>query len=203
MKASTVLLYVLAGRTVAQCNPSFSRDITLRGTTASDRPELAGVVEADEIRPFAITWFEGRTRTVFGTIQDTVIRRDRTGTLDFEYRIVVDPASDGPISSVVKEPFSSTADVDYRIDGLGTVAPDIALINRGCRTIGTNYSIGIGPGQSSRFVFLGDRAVAFGLGGSTRLFTPGGQFASTVVETFQPNSTCCGCDDRCLPRKEL
>ena len=50
------------------------------------RPELAGLVLQDDVQAFS---FNG----VSGTVQNRVVRETASGTLDFYWRIVVDPSS--------------------------------------------------------------------------------------------------------------
>ena len=51
----------------------------LSGTTAAKRPELAGTVLKDVVRPFSINLLGGGKIT--GTVQDRVVREKKTGTL--------------------------------------------------------------------------------------------------------------------------
>ena len=68
-------------------SPASFADTGLSGTTAALRPELGGTVLEDSIQDFS---FEGVT----GTVQNRVVRTG-AGTLDFSWRINVDPRSTG------------------------------------------------------------------------------------------------------------
>lgn len=102
--------------------------VPLAGTTAAARPELAGVVQADPLRPFEITDAGGNV--VFsGNIQDRVVRSDVTGTLTFEPRLreLDDHQSGYVIVALVTSGFAGfTTDVDFRLDGLGNIGPSSA-----------------------------------------------------------------------------
>src|SRR5919197_6352120 len=60
------------------------------GTTVAARPELAGVVIQDVLRPFAIT---SGPITVKGVVQDRIVKENATEKLDFYHRIMLSPAS--------------------------------------------------------------------------------------------------------------
>src|SRR4028118_626093 len=57
----------------------------LSGTTVAARPELAGTVLIDRVRPFSMLNSSGAK--ISGTFQDRVVRRTSTGTLEFSFRI--------------------------------------------------------------------------------------------------------------------
>ncbi|MFO0913479.1 MAG: hypothetical protein U0795_11020 [Pirellulales bacterium] len=94
-------------------------DTALPGTNSALRPELAGVVLADELQPFS---YSGVT----GTVQSRVVRENGTGTLDFYWQVDVDPGSTGiPVTSFRLADFGYDyiVDADRRIDSTGTVSP--------------------------------------------------------------------------------
>ena len=62
-------------------------DTPLGGTTVALRPELAGTVIEDVLTPFSFG-----ALNLTGTVQNRVVRETNTGTLDFYWRIKVDPA---------------------------------------------------------------------------------------------------------------
>lgn len=135
------------------------------GTTSALRPELAGTVIADVLRPFSfhIPTPPGSnigTIIVNGTLQDRVVRRDDKKTLDIYYRIMYSPSSTVPIVAVTRgelfDPVVSSKDVDWRVDGLGVVAPVSADYSWAAGRVVTRYAATarIQPGQESRFVFV-------------------------------------------------
>lgn len=63
-------------------------ETTLPGTTSVARPELAGVVLEDILQPFS---FAGGGIT--GSVQSRVTRETVAGTLDFYWKVSVDPTS--------------------------------------------------------------------------------------------------------------
>ena len=139
-------------------------DTPLAGTTAAARPELAGLVVADTDTPFSVGG-------VTGFVQNRVVREFGTGTLDFYWRVELDPATDGNagITAFRLDGFGDgdLADADYRIDGSGTVPASTArLFNPASYPQGDiNFVFGtpIEPGQSSEFFFLHTDAVMFAM----------------------------------------
>src|SRR5437868_1176213 len=83
----------LAGRANAIVLPSGGL-VGTPGTTAAARPELAGVVVQDVIRPFSVVI---GTTVVHGWMQDRVVRENQNHTLDFYYRIQLDQNSNAAI----------------------------------------------------------------------------------------------------------
>ena len=166
----------------------------LSGTTAAKRPELAGTVLQDMVRPFSINLTGGGKIT--GTVQDRVVREKKTGTLDFYYRITNDVTSTGTGPAGVNTPTIDTAvrrhfpagistDVDYRTDGRGQVAPSTA--SRGGQTaVGFVFTAAIGPGQQTRFFFVKTSATKFDGEGNLSI-TGGSEIGDmAVLSTFQP-----------------
>jgi hypothetical protein len=101
-------------------------DTSLPGTTSAARPELAGTVLADELQAFSFG-----ALNISGTVQNRVVREDVSGTLDFYWRISVDPKSTGGgISAFRLDQFGYTdiTDADWRIDGSGLNGPDTARL---------------------------------------------------------------------------
>ena len=62
--------------------------IVLHGTNPAVRPELAGVLEAEAFRPFAIRPHSGAPPILTGTVHDRVRRSGVTGTVIFERRLI-------------------------------------------------------------------------------------------------------------------
>ena len=92
----------------------------LRGTTLAARPELAGMVVQDRLRPF--DYFG----TITGVLQERIVRSNVDDTLAFYYRIKeLSAGSVRAFIAIRSWPAALTAvDMDYRIDGLGEVGPN-------------------------------------------------------------------------------
>lgn len=136
-------------------------DTVLPGTTSAARPELAGVVLEDVITAFS---FNG----VSGTVQNRVVRENATGTLDFYWKINVDESATGAgITAFRLGDFGYTnlVDADWRIDGLGSVAPTTGrLFNEAGHPDGSInflFDAPVNAGQSSKFFFLHTDATAY------------------------------------------
>jgi hypothetical protein len=159
------------------------------GTSVALRGELAGTVVADEIRPFTFRVNNDGEIILNGTLQDRVVRRHSTGTLDFYYRIQHSRESAEPISAVARDVFHGPfllTDVDWRVDGLGSVAPSSAFQTLETGRITTEFATYIMPGQSSRFVFIGTNATAFAPEGKIYLGVPSTSSWRRVFGTFTP-----------------
>jgi hypothetical protein len=101
-------------------------DTPLPGTTVVARPELAGMVLQDWVQPFSFP-----ALNVSGFVQSRVSRQDVAGTLDFHWRVFVDQGSTGPGISAFRLGgfgYDHITDSDWRIDGLGIVAPLTARV---------------------------------------------------------------------------
>jgi hypothetical protein len=162
--------------------------VNLSGTTSAARPELAGTVVVDTIRPFSVDLGDGNFTT--GTIQDTVLREDGTGTLDFSYRIINDVSSSGSIDFVTRTAYTgSSADVDWRLDGVGTIAPDQASRNTAGDQVLFDFFANnlLFPGEVSRFFFIKTDAIEFNEGGTGELAVTGNVGGNTFTfNTYQP-----------------
>lgn len=166
-------------------SPASFADTGLPGTTAALRPELGGTVLEDSIQDFS---FEGVT----GTVQNRVVRTG-AGTLDFSWRINVDPRSTGTgvaAFRLIDFGYEFLKDADWRIDGLGTVAPDAArLFNEATHPTGAInflFNGGIHAGEESRFFFLHTNATAYAKTASFDLLNVGPQALSPAYQTFAP-----------------
>ena len=137
-------------------------DTPLAGTTSAARPELAGLVLADADTPFTL---DGVT----GYVQNRVVREFGTGTLDFYWRVVVDPTTNtgGGIRALRLTDFgyNDLTDADWRIDGTGTIGATTGrLFNPGTYPQGDInflFASNVDGDESSSFFFLHTGATAF------------------------------------------
>ena len=162
--------------------------VNLSGTTSAARPELAGTVLVDTIRPFSVDLGGGNFTT--GTIQDSVLRADGTGTLDFSYHIINDVSSSGSIDFVTRTAYTGfSTDVDWRSDGVGTIAPDQASRNAAGDQVLFDFFANnlLFPGAESRFFFIKTDAIDFNEGGTGELAVTGTVGSNTFTfNTYQP-----------------
>lgn len=163
-------------------------DTALPGTTAAARPELAGTVLEDEITSFN---FNG----VSGTVQNRVVRETASGTLDFYWKVNVDQNTAGVGIAAFRLAdfgYSKIVDADWRIDGLGSVAPTTGrLFNAASYPTGDiNFLFGnpIQSGQSSNFFFLHTDATAYAKTASFDLLRSPDQSLSGLTSTFAPSA---------------
>lgn len=168
--------------------PTAFADTALSGTTVAARPELAGTILEDVLTPFS---FSG----VSGTVQNRVVKETGTGTLDFYWKVDVDASSTGAgvgAFRLIDFDASKLTDGDYRIDGLGTVAPTTARVfNSTAYPSGAiNYLFGsaITAGKDSRFFFLHTDATSYAKTGQYDLLTGGAQELSSAYATFAPSA---------------
>lgn len=196
--AAALLAATLALPThAATLNKSFAAqsflDTALGGTTVAARPELAGVVLADEIQPFTVAG-------VGGTVQSRVVREDGSGTLDFYWRIEVSDVAVGTIAPgdngiaafrLDNFGYDWIQDADWRIDGLGSAAPFTARVfNPATHPDGAiNFLFTdppVGLANSSRFFFLHTDATAFGKTANFDLLSNPTLSLSEGFATFAP-----------------
>lgn len=183
------LLAQTAAQAVALTEPVFPTsfaDTSLTGTTSAARPELAGLVLADELTPFS---FSGVT----GTVQNRVVRETGTGTLDFYWKVNVDASSTGTgvgAFRLIDFGYSDLKDADWRIDGLGTVAPTTGRLFNS-----TSYPTGainflfdgaVTAGSESRFFFLHTDATSFAKTATFDMLTAGSAQLSGAMSTYAP-----------------
>lgn len=161
-------------------------DTALPGTTSAARPELAGVVLEDNIQPFSF-------HDTSGTVQSRVVREDGTGTLDFYWRINVDENSRNGVDAfrVGNFGYSYLTDADWRIDGLGSVAPHTArLFNPASHPDGSiNFLFNdpaIGNGSGSYLFFLHTDAMSYNKAAQYDLLCAPSDCISTSYSTFAP-----------------
>jgi hypothetical protein len=163
-----------------------SIDTPLHGTTVAARPELAGLIVADLDKPFTLG-------SLTGDVQSRVVREDGTGTLDFYWRVELDPstASTGGIESLRLDDFgyAHLTDADWRIDGVGTVpAATARLFNPASYPEGAvNFLFGspVTAGESSNFFFLHTNATEFAETADYDIVASNDTFTS-AFDTFAP-----------------
>lgn len=177
------------GAGAAALNNGFSGqnflDTPLAGTTAAARPALAGTVIADTDTPFSL---DGVT----GHVQNRVVRETAGGTLDFYWRVVVDPGSTGSgIGFFRLEDFGYgyLTDADWRIDGSGTIGATTGrLFNPGhypAGDINFLFDSTVDAGESSAFFFLHTGATAFAQTGGYDVLNASGAFTGRAA-TYAP-----------------
>ena len=185
------LLAQSAAQAAALTQPVFPTpfaDTALSGTTAAARPELAGTILEDVLTPFS---FDG----VSGTVQNRVVKETGTGTLDFYWKVDVDASSTGTgvgALRLIDFDASKLTDGDYRIDGLGTVAPATARVFNNTSypdgAINFLFNSGVTAGSESRFFFLHTDATTYAKTGQYDLLTAGSQQLSGTFQTFAPSA---------------
>ena len=188
--ACTLLLAGAVNQAVAApLNTSFGgnpfADTTLSGTTVAARPELAGTVLSDVLTPFTLG-------AVSGEVQNRVVRETASGTLDFYWRVILDPSSTaGGITAlrVADFGYASITDADYRIDGLGSdVVATARLFNPVVHPSGDINFLFASPlpaTESSNFFFLHTDATNYALTAFYDMIGPGDQITTTFA-TFAP-----------------
>lgn len=150
--ASTILILVAAcSATTLPSTPLAT--VSLSGTTYADRPELAGLILVDTIRNWTLP-----DNSTFGTIQTRVVREFGTGTLDFYFLVMNDANSRDFVTATRLTDYTGfTKDVDWRIDGVGQIAPFEALSPVSYPAAGVNFLFpdnALVPGQDSYFFFV-------------------------------------------------
>ena len=148
--------------------------VNLTGTTAATRPELAGVVVGDKILPFEIKSSAGEV-ILRGSYHSRVVRSNLTGELIFSGRIrdtSNPPGIAGWVTNARMEGFGFVdTDVDYRIDGSGTIPANRVIRSAVGDTL--QFSIGNGllnPPNESRSFFILTKAENFNAAGTVTLF---------------------------------
>jgi hypothetical protein len=139
--------------------------LPLTGTTDASRPALGGVVLYDVVQPVKLT---GATTPATVDIQFRVVRSTETGLLDFYWRIVkgVAPATghlafqQGFVAELKFTGLLFTY-VDYRPDGVGTIAPYSVDVYGTQGTCYFFFKNGIDLSQSTEFFFLSTNATEF------------------------------------------
>jgi hypothetical protein len=168
--------------------------VTTSGTTEENRPELKGDIIEDKDRPFTITDRSGNI-VAKGILQDRVVR-EKTGSLDFYYKIVNDPSSGNSIIRVEKKDFKNySTDVDYRTDGEGSVGSSEAARSKNGHDITFMYNREnpIKPGDQSYFTYVKTDADSYKRTGLTIIYaeTPGKKARKSdkaEIKTFEPSA---------------
>lgn len=161
-------------------------DTPLAGTTSAARPELAGAIIVDQDTPFSL---DGVT----GYVQNRVVRENGTGTLDFYWRVVVDPTTStgGGIHAFRLTDFGYNylTDADWRIDGSGTIGATTGrLFNPGAYPQGDInflFDSNVDGGESSSFYFLHTGATAYAQTGGFDLLNGSDHFTG-LMGTYAP-----------------
>ncbi len=163
----------------------------LPGTTVAAEPQLAGVVLEDEIQAFS---FNAGSGTISGTVQSRVVRSDLDGTLDFYWRVISDANSSAGIGSFRLGNFVAPEyNANWRIDGLGDVAPDAAYLFPSPLNGYVNFSFSnaragatLGAGQESFFMLLDTTATKYARTAVYDLTNGGQTQISVLFDTFAP-----------------
>ena len=159
-------------------------DTALSGTTLAARPELAGTVLTDLDQAFTVG-------AVSGVVQSRVVRETASGTLDFYWRVIIDPSSPGGVTALRLADFGygSLTDADYRIDGPGTDTVATArLFNPAMRPAGDINFLFAAPlagDESSSFFFLHTNATDYAQSAIYDVVDASDNL-STVFDTFAP-----------------
>jgi hypothetical protein len=157
--------------------------VGLAGTTLAARPELAGVSLLDNLIPFTI--FDSAGNPCYrGVVQDSVLKSNVTGTLHFYFRIRdTDPNMPCCIVQVARTDFTNqVTDVDYRIDGLGTIGSPLACRSAVGDEVDFYFDPCIPAGSDSLYHFVITRATAFDpTGGSLTITTDTGDSVTLTV----------------------
>lgn len=168
--------------------------ITAYGTTAAAVPELSGTIVRDVSIPLAVDDPAGHV-LFRGTLQDRVVREATTDTLDFYQQITADPTMPRAvmIDFTRQSGFASGADlfstdVDFRVDGSGTIAPSIVRRQPDGSIVQLSFNGKIKPSEQTRYTFVKTDAQAFDLTGLTEVSIIGkrGVQVSAFVSTARP-----------------
>jgi hypothetical protein len=136
--------------------------VALPGTTVAAEPQLAGLIQVDELIDFSFVG-DDAGGLITGHVQQRVVLAV-DGTIDFYWRVFVDSESSGALGSFrFGEFFAPEYDADYRTDGLGTVAPSSATRFSGVfdSYVNFNFAGGLQPGDSSYFLLMDTTATAY------------------------------------------
>jgi hypothetical protein len=139
------------------------KSVALRGTTAAKMPALAGEVQMDRLIDFEIRNAAGDL--VFkGKLQDRVVLSTLSGTLCFS-SFIRDTRKDlpGVITSVTRSGFADvSADVEFRVDGMGHIGPKTAERNAKGDEITFHFTAAqLHAATDSRFFFITTNATEY------------------------------------------
>ena len=158
----------------------------LPGTTVAAEPQLAGIVEVDELLPFS---FADTGGTISGTVQVRVVRSTVDNTIDFYWRIFNDANSSDGINIIHVGDFNTPVyDVKWRIDGLGDVAPTEGLrhldpISNACDFLFADL---LQPGITSRFLFIDTDAFSYARNANFHLLDLDRDSSSMLFAAYGP-----------------
>jgi len=168
--------------------------VALPGTTVAAEPQLDGTVLEDKLTDFTIAG-EGIT----GHIQSRVVRSSVDGTLDFYWRVFNDDTSKGNIGNFrIGEFLSPEYNANWRIDGLGDVAPDSAYMFGGTyagrgyinfQFFNSDSQTGtLAPGQTSYFILLDTTATSYSENALMDVANRSTTAISETMSTFGPSA---------------
>ena len=188
---AAAVLALAAGAHAVPLNNGFGAqpflDTALGGTTSAARPELAGTVLADVMQPFSFG-----ALNISGTVQNRVVRETTSGTLDFYWRVIVDPKSTGGGISAFRLgdfDYAQLTDADFRTDGVGTIGPATArLFNPASHPEGSVNFLFDAPvrADSSNFFFLHTDATSYAQTATYDLLGGPNLTLSDAFSTFAP-----------------
>lgn len=138
-------------------------NLALPGTTVAAEPQLAGTILVDELIPFSFSAGVG-LGDISGQVQQRIVRSSVDGTLDFYWRVMNDPNSAAIGSFRVGNFVSPEYNANWRIDGLGVMAPDHAHRFTGVEDTFVNFLFsgpGLVPNESSYFFFFDTTATNY------------------------------------------
>ncbi len=168
--------------------------VNLPGTTSGAEPFLAGTVLEDNVVAFSFAADQSpNAALITGTFQERVVRETGTGTLDFYWRI--NSLTSGSLGYLRIGNFNSAVfDANYRIDGLGVVAPSsIHRFSGGAFDSYANFQFSdlsggdtLFAGQESKFMFLHTGATSYAKTGLIDIASTGTGTASQLFNTFAP-----------------
>lgn len=179
--ALVVVGFAGAGTAIAVPTRTTNFQLALPGTTAAATPVLNSNTVSDATFAFR-SGADARVPTN-GTVQ-VISMRGRDGKMIYVWRVMVDAASRGGVSGVEIRGFPNVVyDANWRIDGLGTVAPNEVrgAPGEGGRIIGFTFDPSIRPGQSSRYFFLKTNAAGNGPAGSLVVHPLNGGGSNVIV----------------------
>jgi hypothetical protein len=178
----------------AVLNPG--KTVTVPGTTLQQSADSAGTVLEDQVTTFTIHGPAGAV--IFsGSLQDRVLKSTSTGRLIFIQRVFgTQAALPGTVVRIRRGNFSGRQlSVDYRLDGLGQVAPVRAWRSGDGRVVqlafpSPNQPAPLNAGAESRFCEIKTDAVTYASSGRTAIVARIGAspaMASTEIQSFSPS----------------
>lgn len=173
--------------------PPGATNVPLAGTTSAAEPALVAVNVVSDTQPFEITG-PGGALLFRGELFLGVSRSAVTNTLIFRHRIInTQPGLNGIVARVEIAPYSGwSADVNYRLDGLGMTGPSRA--SRAYTGTAIEFDF-INPpltsGVDSRFFYAFTDATEFNDHGSVAIILTTGDFV--VLPAFAPGRPCPSC----------